>query len=95
MAIDNAYSLPIQPDNESQHTYTPPPNSNRPIPGAIIAANRQMEDGLKIFCDASVCLQNSLGRNQTGIGIFILSKSARNISSGSFFQVAIHRTLEP
>jgi len=95
MAIDNAYSLPIQPGYESQHTHTPPPISNWPIPGATNAANTHMEDELKIFCDASVCLQNSPGSNQTGIGILVLSKSTQNVSSASFFQVAIRRTLEP
>ena len=86
-------TMPIQPGNESQHT--PPPISNWPIPGATNAANTHMEDELKIFCDASVCLQNSPGSNQTGIGILVLSKSTRNVSSASFFQVAIRRTLEP
>jgi len=44
----------------------------------------QIQDGPKIFCDASVCMQQSAA-NQTGIGIFILTTPSHSLCSASFF----------
>ena len=54
----------------------------------------QIQDGPKIFCDASVCVQQSAA-NQTGIGIFILTTPSHSLCSASFFQVRILQAMEP
>lgn len=64
--------------------------------GATFATNVRMQEGPRIFCDASVGLQNCTpGRNQTGIGILILAQPARSLSCASFLQVATSQVLEP
>ena len=64
--------------------------------GTIYRADpMQVHDGPRVFCDASVCVQQPPHHSQTGIGVFILSSPRHTLSSGYFFQVAIPRILEP
>jgi len=58
-------------------------------------ASVQIQEGSNIFCDASVCVQQSAAYNQTGVGIFILTTPSHSLYSGSFFQVGIQQTMEP
>jgi hypothetical protein len=83
-AIDMAYKLAVEeiPLSQSQHMQ---------IPRQIM----QVPDGPKIFCDASVCVQQNSNAAQTGIRIFILISPTHSLCSGIFFQVAVRRALQP
>jgi len=81
----------LEEDAISDHNHIIISNANCVNAGAT---NMCMQEGTRIFCDASVGLQNSTpGRNQTGI-ILILTQPACSLSSASFFQVATPPVLE-
>jgi len=72
----------LEKDAISDHNHIIISNANCVNAGAT---NMCMQEGTRIFCDASVGLQNSTpGRNQTGI-ILILTQPACSLSSASFF----------
>lgn len=95
-AIDRAYNMALEEDTMSDHIHTIIPNANCVNTSATFATNMQVQEGPRIFCDASVALHSPTpGRNQAGIGILILTQPARSLSSASFFQVVRSEALEP
>ena len=92
-AIDNSFAaameepLPIHDhENHGQRNNLSGMNLNAPV---------QIQEGPNIFCDASVCVQQSAAYNQTGVGILILTTPSHSLCSGSFFQVGIQQAMEP
>jgi hypothetical protein len=77
-----AYKLAVKeiPLSQSHHIQ---------IPSQIM----QVPDGPKIFCDASVCVQQNSNAARTWIEIFILISPTHSLYSGIFFQVAVRRAL--
>jgi len=86
----------LEEDAISDHNHRIIPNANCVNTGATFPTNEHMQEGPRIFCDASVALQeNTPGRIQTGVGIFILTQPACSLSSACYFQVATSQVLEP
>ena len=95
-AIDRAYDMGLEEGAISDHNHRIIPNANCVNTCATFPTNEHMQEGPRIFCDASVALQeNTPGRIQTGVGIFILTQPACSLSSACYFQVATSQVLEP
>jgi len=95
-AIDMSYSLAMEEDMNPPDPVMQARHQHLSSQGTIYRADpMQVHDGPRVFCDASVCVQQPPHHNQTGIGVFILSSPRHSLSSGYFFQVAIPRILEP
>ena len=83
-AIDNSFAaameepLPIH-DHENH-------GQRNNLSGMNLNASVQIQEGPNIFCDASVCVQQSAAYNQTGVGIFILTTPSHSLCSGPFFR---------
>jgi len=86
----------LEEDAILDHNHRIIPNANCVNTGATFPTNEHMQEGPRIFCDASVALQeNTPGRIQTGVGIFVLTQPACSLSSACYFQVATSQVLEP
>jgi len=96
VAIDRSYSLAMEEDLSLSNTPAHQANQQclhlgtRPATVTI-----QLQDGPKIFCDASVCTQPPPNANQTGIGIFILTNPTNSVCNASFLQVAVPKIIDP
>ena len=58
-AIDRAYDMGLEEDAISDHNHRIIPNANCVNTGATFPTNEHMQEGPRIFCDASVGLQET------------------------------------
>lgn len=89
--IDMAYRLAMDEDRLSTN-YLQHPNLQQ-LPSQGI--NMQVNDGPKVFCDASVCVQQPPNQTQTALGVFILTTPTHSLCTTSFFRLPFHITWNP